>query len=158
MRKTSINHQQFVEMWNNNVLAIKIAEEFGLSISRVSNYASEHRGECPRRKKSHNIRPGKIIHKEFVKLWNEGMTVNEIAKKFGVCKQRVSQYAKAHRDQCCKRRVGKKKLINHTEFVKQWNSNTPVAEMAKNFGTKKQYVSIYATLHKDECIVLLPHL
>jgi len=156
MKKTRINHQQFVEMWNNDVPAIKIAEKFGVSMPRVSTYALEHREECPKRKNIHNLKSKKIVHEEFVKLWNEGKSVTEIAEKFGACKQTVSKYAQRNSGECSKRKQGKKKQINHAEFVKLWNSDVPVAEISKKLGTKKEYVPRYARLHRDECIKRMP--
>jgi len=93
-----------------------------------------------------------ILHDEFVTMWNNGDAIKDIAKKFDVSENYVSQYSHKHRDECPKRHTRlRNKKINHLEFVKLWNQGILGKVIASKFGVTAAYVSKYAKDHRDEC-------
>ena len=87
-----------------------------------------------------------INHDDFIRMWNAGVPVEEIAKKFGVPKTLVLRYAKKHIDEC-----SQKTMINHNDFVRLWNSENSLEEIAQKLGVKTYVVEKYARKHRDSC-------
>lgn len=153
LKKDQIDHVKLVKMWAKGQTIKAIAEAFNVSKAFVSIYLSEHRDECPRRKGNiHSSSKRKIPHEEFVKLWNSGYSLSEIAEKLGSTPKYVSKYAEKYRELCpCKKSSGSKCRVNHSKFVELWNSNCSLDEIAKYFETNKKAISHYASRHRDEC-------
>lgn len=100
------------------------------------------------------MRQSKIIHDEFVKMWNDGVAISEIALKFGVSNNYVSHYAYQHRAECPKHEIKLpvcESRMNHEEFVKLWNDDVGISEIALKFGERNDYISHYAYRHRAEC-------
>lgn len=96
-RNKKINHDCFIELWNAGTSHKKIAEAFGIAPEYVFAYAAQHRETCPKRiSETHK----KIKHRKFVKMWNEGFYIDEIAKAFGITEEQVEKYASEHKDVC----------------------------------------------------------
>lgn len=96
-RNKKINHNYFVELWNSGISHKEIAEKFGIAPEYVFAYAAQHRDTCPKRISETRK---KIKHSKFVKMWNEGFYIDEIAKAFGITEEQVEQYANENKDVC----------------------------------------------------------
>ena len=82
----------------------------------------------------------------FIKMWNEGYSIEDIAKKFHVPKVVVFRCALKNIDESKQR-----PLINHEKFLQLWKLKRPVEEIADFFGTPVSYIINYAKMHKEEC-------
>jgi len=149
MRYLKIDHEKFVQLWNQNVPINQLAKIFEVSTVTIYRYAVSHQDVC-------TPREGKIKLIEFAKLWNEGADAREIAKRFDINVSSVYHYAKLHRDSCPSRKrtylkKNTKGKVNQDDFVTLWNQNVPVTEMAKILGISGSYIYKYASEHRDIC-------
>jgi len=152
--KTKVDSTEFAHMWNSEQPVELIAKKQKICKNSVYHYASQNKETCKKRTRGNTKRRSKIIHEEFVKLWNDGVTVIQIAQRFGCCKQRVSQYAQKYPDECVKRSVGKrmkKGAIIHEEFIRLWNEGVSIKKLAKRFGASGAIIKEYALMHENEC-------
>lgn len=94
----------------------------------------------------------KIKHGEFVRLWNEGLTIREIAKHFGCCKQAVSKHAQMHPEECPKRKRGRRQIYSHEPVIELRNKGLSAREISEKLHISKPLVTKYLKAHKEECL------
>jgi len=144
-----INLEEFAKAWKEGLTAEEIAKKLGVSFSCVSHYAKRHRDICPERERG---RRTAVDKEKLARLWKDGLTIEEIAKRLGVSLSCVSHYVEKHRDTCPNRKKGKKTAIDKVEFARLWNSGENVNTMAKKFDISSSYVYHYAKRHRDICL------
>ena len=84
----------------------------------------------------------------FVKLWNAGVSSDEIAKQVGIKKGTVYAYSKQF-PECIKR--SSEFEVKREAFINLWNSGVPVIEIAEKLGIKTSTVKFYSRKY-TECI------
>lgn len=91
----------------------------------------------------------KYKHKDFVRMWNEGVSIEEMAKKLEVSQNCIQDYARKNRAKCPKRM--KRKITDHKKFVTMWNQGASSRVISETFNISQEWVCIYASKHRDEC-------
>jgi len=147
-RKTEFDHQTFVKKWNDGFSPGQIATDLGISVTSVYNYAALYRDECPVICRPRGCTESRINHEKFVKLWLEGATERQMGNVFGVCKQRISAYAKLHSDECPKRKLGGRRIeIDREEFESMYNSGASMKCIAEKLRVSVKRIIKYAKLN-----------
>lgn len=98
-RAKIFDHERFDEMWKSGYSCEEIADFFEVSEQTVAGYARKHKELGPKRT-SWRKKLTKNNHSRFVKMWNEGFYIDEIAKELGITEEQVEKYASEHENEC----------------------------------------------------------
>jgi len=97
------------ELYKQGKTDKQIAETLGLNKKTICNWRKRNNLEVNRSKRKGNIGINWKKHNEKMKLWNEGLTDGEIAKKLNISKGRVRQWRYKHQLIANKKKITKYK-------------------------------------------------